>query len=104
MTIFESNNRHSSETLKGLEYLKKLSASMDGWNLSLESRYVKVYTQDVEGLPLPILRGDTVLEGDYNIHQVAAVALAPGCRHICKCSVLLRFFLLTSIFLINKLI
>lgn len=88
MTILESNNRHSAQTRAGLEYFKQLYASLDGWNLSSETKYVKVYTRNVESSTWPIIRGDTVLVGDHTIHQVAAVALSSGCRHICKHSTL----------------
>ncbi|RUS16355.1 hypothetical protein BC937DRAFT_91301 [Endogone sp. FLAS-F59071] len=82
MGIIESDNRHSVTTRKGLEYLKELSASTDGWTLSSESNGVKVYTRKVEGTSLPIVRGDTVLEGDHTVEQVVAVALSSGCRQI----------------------
>lgn len=85
MGIIESDNRHSVATRKGLEYLKELSSSTDGWTLSSDSNGVKVYTRKVEGTSIPIVRGDAVLEGDYTIAQAAAVALSPGCRQICKC-------------------
>jgi len=82
MGIIESDNRHSVATRKGLEYLKELSASTDGWDVSSDTNGVKVYTREVEGLSLPIVRGDTVIEGDYTVAQVASVALSPGSRLI----------------------
>ncbi|RUP45233.1 hypothetical protein BC936DRAFT_148444 [Jimgerdemannia flammicorona] len=82
MTIIEVSHRHAAEARKGLAYLKELSATTDGWSFSSEHKDVKIYTRAVEGISLPIVRGDTVLEGDYTIEQVASVALAPGCRQI----------------------
>ncbi|OZJ05345.1 hypothetical protein BZG36_01570 [Bifiguratus adelaidae] len=78
------DNPHAEAAEKALSYLKELSASLDGWTFSSEYKGTSVYTRAVEGLAIPITRGDVVLrngtEHKFTIEQVAAVCTSPGAR------------------------
>ncbi|KAI8365283.1 uncharacterized protein BYT42DRAFT_649208 [Radiomyces spectabilis] len=83
MVVLESNNRHAEHTRKSLQYLKDLSASLEGWEFSSEKNGVKLYTKQVEGLAMPMVRGDTVLQTtEFTPRDVASVATLPGARKI----------------------
>ncbi|KAF7730724.1 hypothetical protein EC973_001673 [Apophysomyces ossiformis] len=83
MTVLESNNRHAEHNRKALEEFKTLSASLDGWTFSTEKDGVKLYSKDVPGASIPIVRGDIVFKTtEYTVKDVASVATIPGCRKI----------------------
>lgn len=85
MVVLDSNNRHAAASRKALEYLKELSASLDGWEFSQEKDSVKLYSKAVPDSPIPIVRGDIILKTDkFTPWDVAVVATQPGCRKICK--------------------
>jgi hypothetical protein len=74
---------HDEATNKALNLLKDLTANSDGWEFSSEVENVKLYNRQIEGEPLPIMRGDTLLPGhEFTPQQVASVATLPGCRVI----------------------
>lgn len=79
-----SSNPHSEKAHQALSELKQLASTTDGWNLTQEKEGVKLYNKTVDGNPIPIVRGDIVLEGDYTVQQVLTVCTLPGCRKICK--------------------
>ena len=85
MTIIDSDNRHAKKTRDQLAYFKTLSETLDGWNFSSEQEGVKLYTKDIPGNPLPIVRGDTVRD-DLGCHpnDLVAASILPGCRKVCK--------------------
>ncbi|KAG1138466.1 hypothetical protein G6F37_004766 [Rhizopus arrhizus] len=77
-----SSNPHSEKARQALSELKQLSSTTDGWNFTQEKEGVKLYNKTVDGNPIPIVRGDIVLEGDYTVQQALTVCTLPGCRKI----------------------
>lgn len=92
MVVIETNHRHAAEARKSLAYLKELSASLDGWELTTEKEGVKLYSRAAKDSAIAIVRGDTeIKKTDLTPRQVASVATQPGCRKICKqCTSLLN--------------
>lgn len=85
MVVIETNHRHAAEARKSLAYLKELSASLDGWELSNEKDGVKLYSRAAKDSSISIVRGDIELKSsELTPRQVASVATQPGARKICK--------------------
>lgn len=88
MTVIDSDNRHAKTTREGLERFKPLADSLDGWQFSSETEGVKLYTRDVPGNPLPMVRGDTVLKladpDEVPPMAMATASILPGCRKVCE--------------------
>lgn len=80
-----STNPHTEKAHQALSSLKELASTTDGWTFVQEKEGVKLYNKTVEGNPIPLVRGDIVVEGDqYTPQQLLAVCTFPGCRKICK--------------------
>ncbi|KAI7848277.1 hypothetical protein BDC45DRAFT_523922 [Circinella umbellata] len=83
MTIIDSDNRHAKKTRDQLAYFKTLSETLDGWDLSSEQGGVKLYTKDIPGNPLPIVRGDTIRDDlECTPNDLVTAAILPGSRKI----------------------
>ncbi|ORE18874.1 Bet v1-like protein [Rhizopus microsporus] len=78
-----STNPHTEKAHQALSSLKELASTTDGWTFVQEKEGVKLYNKTVEGNPIPLVRGDIVVEGDqYTPQQLLAVCTFPGCRKI----------------------
>ncbi|RCI00734.1 hypothetical protein CU097_013681 [Rhizopus azygosporus] len=78
-----STNPHTEKAHQALSSLKELASTTDGWTFVQEKEGVKLYNKTVEGSPIPLVRGDIVVEGDqYTPQQLLAVCTFPGCRKI----------------------
>ncbi|KAG0169500.1 hypothetical protein DFQ28_002293 [Apophysomyces sp. BC1034] len=78
-------NSHAIETRRGLEHVKKLVNSLDGWEFLHEKEGVKVYNKPQEDSALPLLiRGDTTLDSAEGCtpREYASSTILPGCRKI----------------------
>lgn len=88
MTIIDSDNRHAKTVREGLEHFKSLADSLEGWEFSSEKDGVKLYTKDVPGNPLPMVRGDAVLQladpDQVPPMAMASASILPGCRKVCE--------------------
>ncbi|ORX55098.1 Bet v1-like protein [Hesseltinella vesiculosa] len=83
MPILESTNRHADFNRKKLAEIKDLTGDLAGWEFSQEKDGVKLYSKQVEGSSIPLVRGDYILKNtDFTAQQVATVATLPGCRAI----------------------
>ncbi|KAI9261450.1 hypothetical protein BDA99DRAFT_560328 [Phascolomyces articulosus] len=83
MTIIDSDNRHAKKTRDQLAYFKTLSETLDGWDFASEQDGVKLYTKDIPGNPLPMVRGDTVRDDlGTDPNNLAGATLLPGCRKV----------------------
>ncbi|KAI8056537.1 uncharacterized protein B0P05DRAFT_560079 [Gilbertella persicaria] len=84
-SIIPSENKHAKQTREKLAYLKKLTSSLDDWDLNQEQENVKLYTQQKNTNTPLLVRGDTVLSDlppGCTPLTVATVATLPGCRKI----------------------
>ncbi|KAI9280067.1 hypothetical protein BY458DRAFT_581555 [Sporodiniella umbellata] len=63
-----------------INQLKEFSSSLDNWKFSQEKEKTKIYTRSFEGKPIPAIRGDYLLEGDYSLSEVITSAFFPGSR------------------------
>ncbi|KAI8968201.1 hypothetical protein BDF20DRAFT_894958 [Mycotypha africana] len=80
MTI---ENKHAEAAYAALTRLKELACTLDDWEFSQEKNGVRLYSKADESSPIPIVRGDVVLQGhEFTAQQVAAVATLPGCRRV----------------------
>ncbi|CEI94583.1 hypothetical protein RMCBS344292_08792 [Rhizopus microsporus] len=78
-----STSPHTEKAHQALSSLKELASTTDGWTFVQEKEGVKLYNKTVEGSPIPLVRGDIVVEGDqYTPQQLLAVCTFPGCRKI----------------------
>ncbi|KAF0499199.1 Bet v1-like protein [Gigaspora margarita] len=59
------SHNYYNEAQKALELFKLLANDPDGWNLYAESKGVKIYQKD-SGKPMPYLRGDAVIYGEFH--------------------------------------
>jgi hypothetical protein len=87
-SIIDSDNIHAVKTREGLKLLKDMTASLDGWDLTLDQDNVKLYNKKLDDANLPpLVRGDTSLTDlppGCTPLAVATVATLPGCRKVCK--------------------
>lgn len=85
-SIIDSDNIHAKETRRGLQVVKDLTSSLEGWELTSEQDKVQLYKKSSMDDP-PLVRGDTVL---MDVPQgctplaISTVATLPGCRKICN--------------------
>lgn len=77
-------SRHKTARKQCLETVKRLAASdLDEWKETGEKNQCKIYSKSVQGSPLPILRGDSVITGPWTPEQVCSVIQCFGARKIC---------------------
>ncbi|CAO3652916.1 unnamed protein product [Cunninghamella blakesleeana] len=83
MPVIEATHCHSEFNCKKLEQIKTYTADLNGWEFSQEKDGVKLYSKEIAGSPLPLVRGEYLLKTkEYTPQQVATVASLPGCRAI----------------------
>ncbi|KAI9303078.1 hypothetical protein BJ944DRAFT_166078 [Cunninghamella echinulata] len=83
MPVIEATHRHSEFNRKKLDQIKAYTADLNGWEFSQEKEGVKLYSKEVAGSNIPLVRGEYLLKTkDYTAEQVAVVASLPGCRAI----------------------
>lgn len=76
---------HAQTARTALAQLKELASSLEGWKFSQEKDGVKLYNKSADNSPVPIVRGDILLTGhEFTPQQIAAIAIMPGARKICK--------------------
>ncbi|ORZ01715.1 hypothetical protein BCR43DRAFT_503213 [Syncephalastrum racemosum] len=76
-------SRHKTARKQCLETVKRLAASdLDEWKETGEKNQCKIYSKSVQGSPLPILRGDSVITGPWTPEQVCSVIQCFGARKI----------------------
>ncbi|KAG0180507.1 hypothetical protein DFQ29_000549 [Apophysomyces sp. BC1021] len=76
-------SRHRSARKHGIETLKRLATSdLEDWKEIGERNNVKLYSKSVQGSPLAILRGDSVIGGGWTPEQVCSVIQCFGSRKI----------------------
>ncbi|KAI8375385.1 hypothetical protein EDC96DRAFT_497045 [Choanephora cucurbitarum] len=76
-------SRHRLARKKSLQMLQSyLESSLEEWKFVGEKNNTKMYSQPVKEYPLPILRGETIFQGDWTPEQVCSVIQSFGARKI----------------------
>ncbi|KAI8850706.1 hypothetical protein BC829DRAFT_388686 [Chytridium lagenaria] len=72
-------HRHTQAGDRALKLLLDLEP-LDGWDFQQEKNGVKIHTRPVEGVSIPIVRGDGLIEGDWTTQEVFSVIRSSNCR------------------------
>lgn len=82
------NYKHAQVTKEGLEKVKQLTDTLNGWEFSQEQDKVKIYHYKKTDPNAPVLvRGDTVftnLPPGCTPQDIVTAANLAGCRKVCK--------------------
>ncbi|CAG8480234.1 9481_t:CDS:2, partial [Racocetra fulgida] len=71
---------HHDSALKALELLKSLAKDQTGWELYSENKGIKVYQRENPSRPLPSMRGDVTIYGNFLPDDVLSYATSLGAR------------------------
>ncbi|CAG8813606.1 14604_t:CDS:2, partial [Racocetra persica] len=73
---------HHDDALKALELLKSLAKDQTNWELYSESKGIKVYQMENPSRPLPSMRGDVTIYGNFLPDDVLSYATSLGARKL----------------------
>ncbi|CAG8624890.1 10874_t:CDS:2, partial [Gigaspora rosea] len=75
------SHNYYNEAQKALELFKLLANDLNGWNFYAESKGVKIYQKD-SGKPMPYLRGDAVIYGEFHPADILSYIITLDSRKI----------------------
>ncbi|RCH78883.1 hypothetical protein CU098_002899, partial [Rhizopus stolonifer] len=76
-------SRHRQARKQSLDMLQThANSSLDDWKYIGEKNQTQMYCQSIQGNPLPILRGETTLTGNWTPEQICSVIQCFGARKL----------------------
>lgn len=87
-----SSHRHPVNKLESIQLLKKITSSLENWNLAKElddgktRYYLAMDDEETQNRKMSFVRADSVVEDGWTAEQLCSVIHCYGSRKICKCS------------------
>ncbi|KAJ3104729.1 hypothetical protein HDU97_008908 [Phlyctochytrium planicorne] len=79
LPVKHRSHRHTQAGDRALNLLFALE-SLEGWEFQQERSGIKIHTRPVDGLSIPIVRGDGLIDGDWTTQEVFSVIRSSNCR------------------------
>ncbi|CAJ0747444.1 24734_t:CDS:2, partial [Entrophospora sp. SA101] len=77
-----ATHRHSETLRAAIDNFKSQARSLDGWNFYSNDKGVKIYTKDVGGKSIPMIRGESRISGGFTVEDILSIINSVEMRKI----------------------
>ncbi|CAJ0850861.1 16256_t:CDS:2 [Entrophospora sp. SA101] len=81
-SINRATHRHSETLRAAIDNFKSQARSLDGWNFYSNDKGVKIYTKDVGGKSIPMIRGESRISGGFTVEDILSIINSVEMRKI----------------------
>lgn len=81
---FDSSHSSASAVMKAKEDLEQLLAGTGQWEKAVDTQGNPLYTRNVQGSDLPIMKGEASMPSGVTTEQVLGTLLSSAARRICE--------------------
>nr|CAG8532966.1 9936_t:CDS:10 [Entrophospora candida] len=81
-SINRATHRHSETLRAAMDNFKSQARSLDGWNFYSNDKGVKIYSKDVGGKSIPMIRGESRISGGFTVEDILSIINSVEMRKI----------------------